>query len=615
VSEDPKARAEARRGLPLLAIVLAAIGAKLSHQWAVAADPSYGTLHGNAAGFWRQAQAILGGDWSIGNEVFFYGPLYPYFLAFCWWLGGAGSMLAPRLLQVVLSLALAWGTFAIARRAFDRGSALAASALVLFYWPSFFFESLLVATTLSTFLLVVAIGLTLSASGASPGRQYVALFAAGAAAGLACWGRGNVLLLLPVLATWLALDAYRRRESAEQPRRRLRAALAPALAFTIGASALILPVTLRNAVVAGDRVLLVSQGGINFFIGNNAQAFGTFHLPESAGIHTDADGSYFANTKQIAERESGASLRPSEISSYWFRRGLRWIGEEPTAALALTWRKARLLLDAYEVPIHRNAAAARELSWAGRHLPLPGWGLLLPLALGGLVLSPARRRGQGLLLVLALVYSASVVAFFVCDRYRFPLALILAPHAGYAVATLAGAARERLAGRGHRPAGRRRFVVAAGVMLAAAVLTNDWLPGVSVSPLTPELRARYTTLEHQRRGKAWERIGASEKALVEFELAVAATPGHVPSRRSQARLLAERGDVERAAEILEVVVSLVPDNAGAVEQLARLCLGAPPRGLGRPREALLHATHLLDLRPADEGAKQLLEQARQAAGD
>jgi hypothetical protein len=51
---------------------------------------------------------------------------------------------------------------------------------------------------------------------------------------------------------------------------------------------------------------------------------------------------------------------------------------------------------------------------------MPRWWWLLPLAVSGSLL-PGRRRGILLLGTFALAYGMSIVAFFVCERYRLPL--------------------------------------------------------------------------------------------------------------------------------------------------------------------------------------------------
>lgn len=533
-------------------LALLAAGALLRAWWQVwiATDPSWWFPHGNTGGFLRIARLIVSGDLLAGDAPFFYGPLYSYFLAACFSLPGLdGSFAAPRILQALLGLATALLVFRITRRAFDRGAALAAAALMAFHGPGLFFEGLLVATTLSTFLLVLGVDLlsgALDEEGAvrPGGRALLLLALSGAAFGLCAWGRGNVLLLLPPAALWIL---WRTPVAAPRAWRRLL----PAAAFALGACALILPVTARNALVGGDRVLLVSQGGLNFFAGNNPESPGWFQPPEGAGLVDDNDRAWEANSRRVAEAAEGRPLKPSEVSAHWFRRAASWMAEEPGAAARLLLLKARLLVDPYEIPIHRNAQVFLDGFPLG--FALPGFGAVLGLAAAGLLLGGVGRDRRGLLLLLAAVYAATVVAFFVVDRYRFPLVPLLAPFAGLALARLAAAARALA--RGERPEVRRRLAAAA--LLALGLPLALHAPGVSA--VSPDVRGRYEALEYHRRGKAWERLGRPDEALAAYERALEASPGHVASRLRQCRLLLDAGRAGEAEEILRTLLSVAPE--------------------------------------------------------
>lgn len=525
-------------------------GAALRVSWQswFAADPSSWFPHGNAAGFIRVARMIVSGDVLAGREPFFYGPLYPYYLAACFTLAGSENLFLPRALQAVLGLAIAVLGWRIARRAFDPAAALAAAGLLLVYGPGLFFEGLLVAETLSTFLLLLAIDLASRAleAGVGAGGRSTRVVLAGAALALSACGRGNVLLLLPVVAVLVWAGA---RHAGARP----RAALLPAFLLAAGAAAVILPVGARNLWVGGDRVLLVSQGGINFFLGNNPEARGWFGLAERAGITTDVDGEFFANTKRVADAVSGRSLLPSEVSRHWFRRSLAWMREAPGAAARLWIRKTLLLLEPYELPIHRTSQyyfARFPLGFL-----LPGWGLLLPFAVAGLVLLPRPRAMAVGLAAVAAAYAATVVAFFVCDRYRFPLVPLLAPFAGLAIARIAEATAALV--RRKRPRHLRRVSAALAVVAVTALGVNnhpgrEWL-------IPAEIRAGFLAIEHNRHGLAWERLGDPAAALTAYEQALQIAPGHVDSRLRQAAILIDLGRSEEARAILETLLALRPD--------------------------------------------------------
>jgi len=526
-----------RTGLGLLVA-----GALLRAWWLLVflSDPSTRFPHGNTGGFIRVARLILDGDLLAGDRPFFYGPLYSVFLAPCFALTGSEDLLLPRLLQSLLGLTLAILVWRITRRTFDEAAALAAGAFLLFFGPALFFEGLAVATTLSTVLLLLAVDL-LTAAFTDEGavrlqhRTLVLLAASGAAFGACAWGRGNVLLLLPPAALWILwrtpAPAIAVTAAARVSRR-----LAPTVAFTLGACALILPVTARNAHVSGDPVLLVSQGGLNYFAGNNPESPGFFSPPEGAGLGDDSDGAWEPNSRRVAESQLGRELKASEVSSYWFGRGLSWVGTHPADAAALHLRKLRLLLDPYELPIHRNAQVFLAEFPLG--FVLPGWGLLVALSTAGLLLGGVGRDRRGLLLLLALVYAGTVLAFFVVDRYRFPLVPLLAPFAGLAIASFLSALRA-----GERPA--RRLIAAAALATGLIVALHLDAGPLRFSIVSNEVRGRYEALEYHRRGAAWERLGEPDLALSTYERAL------------------------EAADILRTLLSVAPELRAARELLER----------------------------------------------
>ena len=572
---------------------------RLLHQVHAAGTPCGLVPRGNALGFLELAHGILRGDLLLGDQVLFYGPLYPYFLAPFLPLGDPATMLVVRAVQALLGLATAWLLWRIARRVSGPAAGAAAAWIYALYGPGLHFETLLVATTLSTFLLVLGLHELVRAvpeRGAAPARRHlIAILVAGVALGLSAWGRGNVVLLLPVAAIWLLLA---RRGTEGGAWARWRPGLVATAWLTLAASAVILPVTARNAIVAGDRVLMVSQGGINFYAGNNQDSRGWFELPEEEGVVTDHAGAYEANTRAVAERNLGRELRPSEVDAYWFGLGARWLRENPREALALWGIKLRLLLHRFEIPNYNNAQVWLDGDPATRRLPR--FDLLLLLALAGLPL--VRWRGNAaaaLFASIALAYAGSVVLFYVSDRYRFPLAALLTPFAAVALAHAVTLVTRRVAD------GTSRWRLVLAGLGAAAGLAIALAPSPSAD--FDEARNRWAALEHARRGACLEAAGDPAGALACYETGLARQSGHVNGRLGQARSLRALGRPAEAAEILEKLAPLVPTRREPRELLVRLYFEPPPLGLGEPERARPHLEALLRLDPSDSAARTRLE--------
>ncbi|MEL6349952.1 MAG: tetratricopeptide repeat protein, partial [Myxococcota bacterium] len=234
-------------------------------------------------------------------------------------------------------------------------------------------------------------------------------------------GRPNMLLFFPALAAWWA---YALRD--------VRAWVLRLLPLAFGVALMILPFTIRNAVVGGDRVLITAHGGVNLYIGNNPGADGWFRLPRGSGL-SGSQRDLIISARRIAEREAEKALKPSEVSRYWQGRAVAFMRTDPGAAFDLFLKKTVYLLNAYEKPMVANVYYARERSVVQRWLTAR-YGLLITLALLGMMLAWPERKKWMPLYLFVLTYGAGVVLFFVSMRYRLPMAAGLFPFAGLTLA-------------------------------------------------------------------------------------------------------------------------------------------------------------------------------------
>src|SRR6185503_13553587 len=133
------------------------------------------------------------------------------------------------------------------------------------------------------------------------------------------------------------------------------------------------------------------------------------------------------------------TLTPSEVSSYWTDRALDFITAHPAQWLALTARKVWLLVNATEMLDTESQESYAEYSWP---LRLLGWfghfGVLVPLALLGMMLSWGDRKRLAILYALTGAYAASVLMFYVFARYRLPLVGFFMLFAAAAVVRIPG---------------------------------------------------------------------------------------------------------------------------------------------------------------------------------
>src|SRR5207248_1454150 len=140
--------------------------------------------------------------------------------------------------------------------------------------------------------------------------------AAGLAAGLSALCLPLVLVVVPAVLVWFGW------------RRRLPAAL-----FLAALALPVLPVTARNLRTGGEPVLISANGGINFYMGNNAD------LRHTADLRP---GPEWRRMQELPMRQG---IVAASARDRWFlRRGLRFWVESPGRALAQTLQKALLLV-------------------------------------------------------------------------------------------------------------------------------------------------------------------------------------------------------------------------------------------------------------------------------
>lgn len=407
-----------------------ALAVRLAHFAAVHDQPFFAQLAMDSQEYDRWAQEIAAGHW-LGSEVFFQAPLYPYFLATVFTVAGH-RLDAVYLLQIAIAL---FGIVAIQRatRAMaGERAALIAAGLAALYGPFLFHDVQLLKESPA---VAVTAALLWSLAVAGTVRQWLG---AGALLGVLALLRENALLLVPFLLPLVLRndDGVRRR-------------IARAVVFLAGMALVLAPVAVRNGLVGGTWLPTTYQGGVNFYIGNNASADGTYR-PIVPGKQTPVLER--AEPARVAEQESGRKLAPGEVSSFWLHRALRWAAEHPGDFARLQVRKLGRFFDWYEQPDAVDYYWAKTISPVYR-LPLIEFSTLSVLAVAGLWMSRRTLLRFAPCLLFAAGWAATTIAFFVFSRYRLPLVPALLPLAAIPVAGAWDAWRARSRGWGFGMAG------------------------------------------------------------------------------------------------------------------------------------------------------------------
>jgi len=308
---------------------------------------------------------------------------------------------------------------------------------------------------------------------------------------------------------------------------------------------------------------------------------------------------------------------------YWLDETLRTVAADPGAVIALWIKKAVLFWDGFEYPNNLSFAFLKRASAALR-LPSPGFGILAPLALAGLVLLRREAvKSVSFLGLFLLLYTLSVVPFFACDRYRLP--------AVPAILCLAAAVvvwfHRRLRARELRAMGGAAVLVAALAVFVNLDLygsrphhvARDWVAvgdAFRFADRCPQaVRAyRQATAEdpndpdpHALAGVCLLRVGRRVEAERSLSEALRLDPRYTRPRVFLARTLLEDGRLEEAVRHLLVLAERYPEQ---VEP--RILLGRAYLRLGRPEEAATRFREALALDPDSSAAKQGLADAERA---
>ena len=360
------------------------------------------------------ARKVLAGDWGLGPGLYYVSPLYIYFLALID--GASGSLTAVRVVQILLGTVSVGLIFATTREWFGERAAWIAALLAALTGLFSFYEAVLLQASLDAVLTSAALLLLTLALRRGAPRWYVLT---GVVFGIQSLNRPNMLLAAAAIATLLLLL------------RRVK----PFVWVTAGLIAGLAPVAARNVVVSGEWSLLSSHGGLNFDVGNDAQATGWFR--QVPGVAPTIEGQE-RDTHTVAEAAVHRKLTDGEVSSYFSGLAWTWIRHHPMAAIRLLGRKLYYVLNAQHTALPLSypfyAYDARTLL---RFLFVGPW-LLAPLGLVGLALGvwtiPAGRRVEYLVwLAFVPAYALAVAVFFVAERYRLPLLVPYAIGAGAAI--------------------------------------------------------------------------------------------------------------------------------------------------------------------------------------
>jgi len=527
--------------LLVLALFLLAFVIRFVYLNQIKLNPYFDTPQIDALWHHNWAKEIAGGDW-IGKEVFFRAPLYPYFLGILYALFGK-SFYLPRLIQIIVGSLSCVLIFLLAKKLFNRTAGIIASVIACFYAPFIYFDAELLIPVLIIFLDLMLILLLLSAEVRLKKRWWLL---AGTMLGLSAVARPNILIFVPFVLLWICMRFREKNKNRIIP---------SALFFLLGSFLIISPVTIRNWVVEKDFVVISSQGGMNFFIGNNPISDGKTATAAFVSLPLeDYRDNVWISSIRLAEESVGKKLKPSEISNFWFKQGLNFIQTHPLKYLRLLSKKLYYFLNSYEIESNKNlyffsrwSSLLRLFLW-DRLLRFP-FGIICPLAILGIILNAKYWRKYFLLYAFVFSYMLSVILFFVTSRFRLPVVPFLIILASYSVYWLVDKIRNGQT---------RPFLISLSILIPLFLITNSNLFGIKET----DLSRTYNSL-----GMVYAKKGQHDAAITIYQKGLEINPTSAELHRNLGRAYWDTGHRNKAVKEYELAISLNLGMAGTYAEL------------------------------------------------
>ncbi len=523
--------------------------------------PSYGALTLDQKYYDMAARMILTGQ-DLHQLRGLRPLLYPLFLAALYKIGGSQGIDLAIAVQHLLGVLTGLLVAMLGARVFrHRAAGLAGGVLYLLAPVPLCFEGELLIE--SSYVFLVCLGLLLAFRAAEmPDRKGALLWLAGGALTmLTAQARANILVFMAVYALLAAWHWWRSRRAP---------ALLPLWAFA-GTALMAGAWGFVNNIQSDHFQVMPTAGSFNLYFGNRRGADG---MEPEQGRRATYSGDRYQDSSEIwAREEYEAAMRaqghqpsddPGAFSKYWTRRALDEIKADPAAWLRLMAKKCWLMFWNAEVPNNKAFAFLQTENVWLRLLPVR-WVVLLMLAPAGLWAASKWGNRDSLLILLAYIglYSAANTAFFICDRYRYPIWPAVAALAGGGLVILFDYIR------------RRRWPAVAGVAGSMAVMAAISLPNWFDARLPSFAR------DYLFRSIAWYEKGHFNEALGDIDRSLALDPSDVTALHHRGNVLLALNRLGEACQDYEQTLKINADDAGIWNNY-----GFALDGLGRTNEAL-----------------------------
>ncbi|MHC4617684.1 MAG: tetratricopeptide repeat protein [Planctomycetota bacterium] len=469
----------------------------------------------------------------MGREFFWQQFFYPFFLSIVYLVSNS-SVVFARVAQILLGSVTCVLTYRLGERIFGREAGVLAGLMAAVYGPLIFFEAELLAAGWAAGWAAALILLLLKTAEQKSVRLCLVL---GLCSALAVMTRPNFIPFLLAAGLWLGVVWIRGQVGVRKSATGLFVCVA-------GFCAVTMPVCIKNYQVTGRFSFLPATGGLNLYIGNNPEFEATALRP----------GVQWQKAVELPLRHGFKTAE--ERQRFFYARTLDYVREEPTSFLKGLARKGAEFCSSREMPGHIDAYMFRRwsrllglLMWKVDGFGFP-FGVLLPLSLLGLFLNWGKVPTA--LLLLVLLYPATVILTHVEARYRVPVIIPMCILAGAGLVRLTEWARMK---QGLKLAGATAFCVGVGFLCSIA------------GPFYSEKNIDYEAELHYVLGGSLGDRGRIAEAMDSYERAIRLRPDYLDAHRNLGVLLVEQSKLKEAAAHYNKALGVIGEDAGLREGL------------------------------------------------
>lgn len=397
----------------LLIVGCIALILRVTHTYFLLSSPVGNTVVLDSRYYFTEAGRLLGYFSTTQTAVSFMNIGYPYVIAMVcavfgyhtavvlWMQAITGSFCAASISAI---------TYLLSKK---KSAAVMGGMFYAFYAQAIFYDGLLLTPSIMN--AVLALALFSAVFGTAKERPWW-YTVSGFGVGIATLLRANSILLACAWCAVLIVWAYK---NSDIPRRYLYAVV-----FAAGYVLVILPPIMYNGLMHNEWVMVSANSGMNFWVGNNAEATGIYYGPSFVASQS-GESEQTAFLQEARQRTGDSLLTLSASSSFWRREAFGEISKHPAAWLTLLGKKFLYSLNGYEVQTNVAFAFIEDFSPVVRYASV-GFPVLLLLGIPGILflLRAATGLNGWLLATFAGVYIATCVIFFVSGEYRHPASIV-----------------------------------------------------------------------------------------------------------------------------------------------------------------------------------------------